>query len=173
MKVVPENWIKSPDENGDGFLQANLIADIECPLPIETHHVAASDVTVNKEQEFSFIIEAAGTVQVYEDLNAYNESGHKFAAESICPCGLFPPSGQKTENFQQTPTCIITGVVCKTYEDPTEFGFGADDTIFSMKSLGCEWDAVVHAGCMEGAERLAVGSVVTGTYWIQGWPEEK
>ena len=172
MIIIPQNWIKEPDENGDGFLQARVKSgDAGFPIPIETHNVALNDVALGTEQDFEFLIEGDSGIRVYTDEeNYYNSRSTSLAAESFVPAGLFSPSDD--ENFVQTARAIIHGKVVETYDDPAEFGFDSGDTIFTLTCLGCEFDAVIPNEAAD-IPKLEIGNIITGIYWIQGWPKEQ
>ena len=171
MIIIPKKWINEPDEDGDGLLEARAESgEVSFPIPIETHNVALDDVTLNTEQNFEFVIEGASEIEKFANEADYeSKRKHKTAAEFFVPAGLFSPTGD--ENYIQTARAIIHGKVIETYDDPTKFGFDADYVIFTMTCLGYEFDVVIPNGISD-IENVEVGNIISGIYWIQGWPSE-
>lgn len=169
MIIIPKNWINEPDENGNGLLEAQIEkGEVDFPIPIETHNVSAADVTLGAKQDFGFVVEGASEIQIYADEDDYyrkNPTG--FAANSYVPAGLFSPDND--ENYVKSARAIMNGKIVKTYDVPTEFGFEADDVLFTMNCLGYEFDGVLFGGAAK-FPALSVGNYVSGIFWIQGWP---
>ena len=64
----------------------------------------------------------------------------------------------------------MNGKVVRTYADPTGYGFGRGDVLYSLSCLGNEYDAVLDAEHAEGIG-IEEGNIVSCIYWVQGWPE--
>ena len=166
MIVRPDEWITKPDENGDGLLKTWVVSgDVEFPIPIETHNVSLEDVVLGKDQDFEFVLECAEKPDIYHDEEAYIKASehHSMASESVIPVGLYSPADDAR--------ILLNGIVVKTYEDSTKYGFDEDDVLFSISCLGNEYDAVLSAE-LAGEKEIREGNIVSCIYWVQGWPKE-
>ena len=172
MIIEPSEWIKVPDDNGDGFLLGYVTeGSLEFPIPIETHNVSVGDVKIGENQNFEIILKCAEKPTVFEDEDVfYKDKAHRMASESAIPIGTFSPSGE--ENYVRTPTVLMNGRVIKTYEDSVQYGFEKDDVLFSFSCLGVEYDAVLHGGTTDEV-CIQEGNIVSCVYWVQGWPAEE
>ena len=172
MIIIPEEWISEPDENGNGFLEGWMLSgDEEYPVPVETHHVKIEDVKLGEEQDFEFILECAQTPEVYPDEAAYKNGNEQtgLAAESVIPAGLFSPKEDK--DFIPAPRIILSGRVTETFEDPLQYGFREGDILFLLSCLGNEFSVVLNAEIADGL-KIKKGNIVSGVFWVQGWPSE-
>ena len=148
--AFPENWAKVPDENGDGLLLIWLCESGEnCTLLIETHNVSLEDVEIGNNQVFEVVFESKSNIKV--SFSPQNES--------LISSGL----------FEQTPTVEISGTVTETYNDPVEYGFEEGDTLLTISCLGNSFDLIVHEE-FAPAEKPQIGKVISGEFWVQGWP---
>lgn len=174
MIVIPEEWIHEPDAEGNGLLRAMVVSgNLEFPIPIETYNVALDDVTTDAEQNFELILECEQPPRMFSDEESFrNALKHgSMAPESVIPAGLFPVKEEK--DFVPTAQIILNGKVVKTYPDPTEFGFGENDLLFALSCLGNEYDAVLYSDLAEDEIVLEEGNIVSGVYWVQGWPSRE
>lgn len=172
MIIRLEEWISEPDDKGNGFLEGWMLSgDIEYPIPIETHNVQTEDVRMEEEQNFEFILECAQTPEVYQDEDAYMEGKEQpcLGAESVIPAGLFPVNDDK--DFIPAPQIILNGRVTETFENPIQYGFSEGDILFSISCLGNEFNVVLKAEIADGLI-IKKGNIVSGVYWVQGWPNE-
>ena len=148
--AIPEKWVKIPDENGDGMLQIWLCESGElCTLLIETHNVLLEDVETGNSQVFDVIFESKSNIKVL----ASSQS------ESFISSGL----------LEQTPTVVISGTVIETYDNPADYGFEEGDTLLTISCLGNSFDLIVHEE-FAPAEKPQIGKVISGEFWVQGWP---
>lgn len=170
MICIPIRWIKEPDIIGNGLLEVLPVGCKEdFSMPVETHHVDLDDVKLNEEQEFNIIIEAYD-IALYEDEDNYREnSGSNLAPECFIPAGLIPLE----DSDELSGQAIINGIITKTYDDSTEFGFEPNDTLLTISCLGLEFDAVIHEDfALDFATEAKTGHVLAGGFWIQGWPAD-
>lgn len=169
MLIIPEKWIRKPDEAQNGFLQAWAESGyVSVPIALETHGVALDEVTLDREQDFAFRAECDSEYDVFADeADFWRRCGQRYAPESFVPCGLLPPPGRK--RFDLTARAIINGRVTAVIENPAAYGFAKDDALFVMTCLGYEFDAVVPAEAARG-RKPAVGNYVSGLFWINGCP---
>lgn len=172
MKIRPEEWIREPDEDGNGFLEGWMVSgDTEYPIPIETHNVSINDVRLGEVQDFKFILECAEKPEVYLSEDEYM-SGKELpcmGAESVIPAGLFPP--KEDDDFVMSPTIILSGRVIEIFEDSSQYSFRESDILFTLSCLGNELDVVLPAEYAEDIQ-IKKGYIVSGLYWVQGWPDE-
>lgn len=168
MIVRPEEWIKKPDKNGDGLLKAWVgCGTEEFPLPIETFKVSEEDVALHQEQDFEFILECTRKPVVFPDEKSFQNVVEE-SCESAIPIGLFPAF--EDPDYVLSARIFLNGRVVETYADPTEYGFGKDDVLFSISCLGNEYDAVYHADYEDVS--IKEGNIVSCVYWVHGWPRE-
>lgn len=179
MTVIPKKWLRLPGEDETGYLQLSLVGGAQkIPLVAETKNVAAEDVTLEKEQEFYILLEAAEELQVYNDEDDYYaKSDTCFAAESLIPSDVFSPEehalhlfGESLRHFEEPSQAIVQGRVLeirpKGESEPSDEG-----VFFTIASL----DYGFIVSCLEGTEKLkdlAPGNIVSGMFWVWGWPKE-
>lgn len=170
MKATSEAWIKTPDNEGNGLLKIWIDGEVEFPLAISTHNVRIDDVSIGEEQDFTIILEAYKELEIYESEDDDSEGKDTFsmAEESVIPCGLFKTVVD--DGFYPNATAIFSGRITELYDCPEEYGFEADDQLFSFVCLGNEFDCVNHTASTGEAD-LEVGKIVNGLFWVQGWTE--
>jgi len=168
MIVKPIKWIRAPCKNEDGILETWLSGgEVGFPMPIATRFAEHDTVTFHSEQDFEIIVKAETDIQIFEDERDFRaRSKNSFAPEAFVPIGLLP--ADNSSHFLPSARAMINGRV-KTYADPPALGFEAEDTIFSMTSLGYQFDVVVP-GTADNIKNLRIGSIVSGIYLVHGWP---
>ena len=166
MIIKPEEWIKIPDEEGNGLLKAWVGSGCtEFPIPIETHGVSPADAALHREQDFEFLLECAETPKVYPDEESFRAANRRFPldAEAVVPIGLFSLSDARV---------MMNGRVTGGCADARAFGFEENDVLYTLSCLGNEYDALLPAALAEGV-RIEAGSIVSCVYWVQGAPAEE
>lgn len=150
--IFSENWVKAPDDKGDGLLQIWLRERGElCTLLIETHNVSLEDVEIGNSQVFEVVFESKSNMTI-----SSSPQGESFISSGL---------------FEQTPTVVISGTVTETYGDSVEYGFEEGDTLLTINCLGNSFDLVIHEEHTPG-EKPQIGDNVSGEFWVQGWPGE-
>lgn len=172
MEIRPEEWIREPDEDGNGFIEGWMVSgDTEYPIPIETHNVSIRDVRLGELQDFRLILESAEKSKVFSNEDAYMSGKElpSMSAESVIPSGLLPP--KEDDDFVMSPTIILCGRVIEVFEDPSQYGFKEGDILFTLSCLGNEFDVVLPAEYAKDIQ-IRKGYIVSDLYWVQGWPDE-
>lgn len=172
MLIEPTFWVKTPDENGDGILQVYTAGTEDVPIPVETHNVTENDVKMNEKQEFEIVLECAELPCIYRNNEEfYNSCEHaSMAAESIIPMGLFPVDDNK--QFEPSGFILLHGKVTETYNNPAQFGFKENDTLFTLTCLGNEYDCMLNGEQFKKI-KIEQGNIVGGVFYVQGWPAEE
>ncbi len=173
MKAIPEKWIEQPTETDTGFLELTLTGgEVELPIPAETRNVAMEDVTLGQAQEFAVALEGIG-VSIYENEEAYYaDRTTSFAAESLVPCGLFPADEDDVKDFFPTTHAIVQARVTEVCEDPVSRGLDPGDLLCAVTCLGYEFALILPEGNVIEKKPVAVGSIVSGLFYLWAWPEE-
>lgn len=170
MIIIPEEWIMEPDEKGNGLLQAELVGEEMngISVPIETHRVKKEIVTLGKEQEFDFLLEGASEMEVYKNEEDYKKrKTFNMASESIIPSGLFSPDNDP--QFVPKGQVIISGTVLGVSDDPEKYGFDMMDDFTWFRCMDLECYAAVYNH--QTKDCLEEGNIVSGLFWLQGWPK--
>ena len=179
MTIIPKEWLRLPSEDETGYLLVSLEGGAQrIPMVVETKNVAAEDVTLEKEQEFSIMLEFAEELLVYKDEEEYYaESGTCFAAESLIPSPIPSPeehascAGCESDGyFDESSKAMVQGRVMEIR--PKGKSDGSDEgVVFTITCLGYSFIVI----CWEEAETLkdlAPGNIVSGIFWVWGWPKE-
>lgn len=172
MLVTPEEWLKTPDENGEGLLRVFVDGDVPHPLPLETFGVRPEDVTLGEKQDFEILLEVdecLEDLEIFKDADEYckRRKENSLAPEAVIPAGLFP----LYKNIEFTPSgyVLLNGKVIEICDDPASLGFDEDDLLFNVSCLGSVY-TVVHHG--EEKPKLSLNNIVSGAFFAQGWPKE-
>lgn len=182
MRVIPKKWLRLPDEENTGYLMVKLVGgDKRIPMVVETLNVSVEEVTIGKEQEFYILLEAdRDELQYYKDEEEYYaKSNSCFAAESLIPSELCQPDthafhysdGEMVHHFTEITEAIVRGRVLEVCSDPESLS-SPDDVWFTIACLGYEF-IVSCRGEAENLKDLAVDSIVSGSFWVWGWPKKE
>lgn len=168
MVLVPETWIELPDEMHEGLLQAWGGSDgVDFPVVFSTPNVSPEEVTIGAPQTFTLIAEGLSEVAVYADEAAYlKKRTTAFAPEAYVPCGMFPPDG--SASAEPAPIVLLNGRVTEIFPEPVSLGFAPDDILLGVCSLGYDYGVVLHGGTAD--QPITIGNVLSGRFWLQGWP---
>ena len=150
-------------------------------MVVETLNVSVEEVAIEKEQEFYILLEADhDELRYYKDEEEYYaKSNSCFAAESLIPSDLFQPDthafhysgGEMVHHFTEITEAIGRGRVLEVCADPASLS-SPDDVWFTIACLGYGF-IVSCRGEAENLKDLAVDNIVSGSFWVWGWPKNE
>jgi hypothetical protein len=161
----------TPDPRGCAFCPIATVEVLEgeemaYPLAIELDDIHLGPLRESAEPTRIAVTAFAEGIEVWPDVDAYNEAtgtgsapGH-LAAHSLVPSGLFAPEG--TERPLRAEA-IITGVVTAAERKTNAYSGRAFDWC-RLETYAATVDVVAEVQ----PEAFAAGQVVQGTFWLVG-----
>lgn len=141
------------------------------PLAVALDDLALTAPTMPKGGTATLeLVALAESLDVFPDEAAYRASGTPMAVESLIPSGLFAPLEVQPPDFEVSARMLMSGIV-RLAELRRHALFDHPFVVIRIATYGAEFVVCAAAKDLGGAESPelpAVGSIVSGAYFLTG-----